>query len=97
MKSYFCVVLFLCARVLFAADLFEVSGTVRDPIGHPVEQAHVLLDSREVATTATDGTFEFQTPAGIHTMRIVHNEFQASDEELQVSSSISNLAITLEP
>ena len=92
---FFLVILF--AQMSFALDSFEISGIVRDPLGHPVEGARIQLDSKEVTTTGADGAFSIIAVAGVHQLRISHSEFQTLEQQITVNGPVANLSLTLDP
>lgn len=85
------------AQFSFAVDSFEISGVVRDPLGHPVEGARIQLDSTEAAQAGPDGVFRILAAAGSHTLRITHGEFQTWEQGITVNGPVVNLSVTMEP
>lgn len=100
MKSRFLsalTLLLLSCAVAVAGEIYEFTGTVRDPLGNPVEGARVFLSTGQETVTASDGTFHLQVAAGDATLRVSHAEFDTFEQALHITAPILDLALTLEP
>ena len=68
----------------------SIRGLVTDTDGAPVAGADVLTDAGAVvATTSQAGRFDVELPRGIHTLKVVHPDFEvARGDEIRVVANV---------
>jgi hypothetical protein len=79
----------------------HISGTVLDPSGRPVAQAHIEFDigtgQRIASTTGPDGAFETSLPAwGAYSLRVEAAGFEPIARALQLKAETASLTLRFE-
>lgn len=76
---------------------FVVSGIVVDQTGDLISGAVVTSKGSVLATTGTDGSFEFELAPGPVELVVTHPAYQAARRELVVASGLDRLQVELAP
>lgn len=79
-----------------ATEQALVSGSVHDNFGAPVAGAEVKVEGRAVATTGTDGSFEFSYGVGRHPLRIEGERIAPAEYGLAISAQGRPLEIVVQ-
>jgi iron complex outermembrane receptor protein len=90
------IVLVWLVPVAGAAQLFEISGVVKDTLGNRIPGVAVAIVGGEATVTDAVGVYRLMVPVGPCSLEAAHTDYETATRSLSVASNLRGIDFVLE-